>query len=273
MTDNPLGKSTVYRPYYDKTLLFPVKREINRNLSRINSAAFCGYDIWNAYEFSYLGSSGKPENRRIRIVYPSDSINIVESKSLKLYLGGFIMSKFSSDDEVAGVIKKDLSDLLGSSGVEVALYKHDFPVKYTKIPRRRLIDTLDVDVAGYVVDPSLLRCGMSKLPVKEEIYSDLLKTNCPVTGQPDWATLYICYKSDKILDKRALLQYIISYREHSDYHEICCEKIFTDINNLIKPEQLIVKCFFTRRGGIDINPCRFGGVKPDFKYNEHYWRQ
>lgn len=273
MSINPLGKQTVYKPYYDRTLLFPIPRSSAREKGGIDGSLFSGYDIWNCYELSYLTKRGLPVVRRCRIVYSSDSAYIVESKSLKLYLGSFIMTEFADDEAAAETIKKDLQDILAASFVNITLYDYSVPYSYVEISPDMLLDNIEAECVEYNVNPNLLEVKEKSDITREGVYSNLLKTNCPITGQPDWATVYVEYSGKKSLTRESLLKYIVSYREHGDYHENCCEKIFTDIYNILKPEYLIVKCFFTRRGGIDINPCRYYGIEPDNNYNERFWRQ
>lgn len=273
MNLNPLGKKTEYKPFYDPSLLYPISRKINRESNHIDSSKFDGYDIWNCYELSWLNKNGKPEVGRVRIVYPSSSGCIVESKSLKLYLGSFIMSVFGGKDEVAAVIKKDLSFILQAGFVFVDIFDYKDKCTVVDMPDCLLIDNIDVVCRDYKINKNLLVFSKSNGMVCKKVYSNLLKTNCPITGQPDWATVYIEYRGDIFVSDDSLLKYIVSYREHGDYHEACCEKIFTDLYNGLNPVELVVKCFFTRRGGIDINPCRFFGKLPDGIYSEKYWRQ
>jgi 7-cyano-7-deazaguanine reductase len=272
MKHNPLGKDTEYKARYDASLLFPIPRSGSREAEGIRFGEIAGYDVWNAYEFSWLNESGKPIVKRLRIVYPAQSLNIVESKSLKLYLGGFIMTRFSSDDEVAAVIRRDLEEILGSPLMALELFDHTQPPDYSVSPVAELIDQLDVSCSVYEFDAGLLRSAPS--PIHERLLmSHLLKSNCPITNQPDWATMEIRYRGGRELDAASLLRYVVSFRNHGGYHESCCERIFMDLLNELAPELLVVKCFFTRRGGIDINPCRFHGVAPDAAYSMRFWRQ
>ena len=269
---NPLGEKINFKCNYDSSLLFAMPRSQQRDKNEIKEIKFKGYDVWNAYELSWLNQKGKPEVRLARILYSADSQNIVESKSLKLYLCSFSMTKYKAQEEVARIIKKDLAAILKTSFIEVLLYPYDKKIKYFKIPKKLLIDNLDVKINSYKVTPALLKIKKGKVRVVER-YCNLLKTNCPITGQPDWATIYIKYKSQYKIEDSSLLQYIVSYREYADYHESCCEKIFNDIYSILNPKSLIVKCFFTRRGGIDINPIRFYGKQPRLHFDLHYWRQ
>lgn len=275
MNNNPLGIKTEYIDKYTPSLLFPIPRNTNREQNYINTKVLNGYDVWNCYELSYLNENGKPVVRFLKIIYDCNSLNIVESKSLKLYLNSFSMEKFPDDESIKNIIKDDLSKVLNPKKLEIFLYKSDYFNCYTEIPDSYLIDNLDIKITGYELNPDILKNDLkiykNKLVVNK--YSNLLKSNCPITGQPDWATLYISYKSDIIINDSSLLRYIISYRNHGDYHENCCENIFNDIFKTTNPEHLLVKCFFTRRGGIDINPVRYYGHAPYEITDFHYWRQ
>ncbi len=270
MENNPLGQKTVYNPHYDSSLIFPIPRNVNRVKNNIDETLFEGYDIWNGYEMSWLSKSGKPEVRRIQIVYPASSEFMVESKSLKLYLGSFIMTVMEDENQVMQTITTDLSAAL-KTNVTVKLFKADEKTDFTILPKEECIDDLPCECSVYSPDSSLL--NVTQTATEETCHSHLLKTNCPITGQPDWATVQIKYKGRFSIDKTSLLRYLVSYREHGDYHEACCEQIFKALYEILKPEYLSVKCFFTRRGGIDINPCRFYGISADEDYSTHLWRQ
>lgn len=273
MNDNPLGKATEYKASYDASLLFPIPRAVARDQIGIEASLFCGHDIWNCHELGWLNARGKPLVRRLRLVYSADSRCIVESKSLKLYLGSFLMSRFADEAEVQATIERDLAAILDARQLLVALVDWPEPIRQDPIDPSGLIDDLDVACDRYDLDASLLVAEDSAELVEQRLVSNLLKTNCPITNQPDWATVSIRYRGKKTLDKAALLKYLVSYREHGDYHEVCCENIFSDLLTALEPEMLAVKCFFTRRGGIDINPCRFYGMAPDSDFDERYWRQ
>lgn len=272
MKDNPLGKTIGFTSNYDPKLLFSIPRKVNRNKIGIQSIDFTGFDVWNAYEISWLGPMGKPEVRRAKLVYSADSENIVESKSLKLYLGSFSMSTFDSEYAVRETIEKDLSEILKPSYIGVHFYGYQDAINYTKIEERNVIDNLEVSIDTYCIDTSLLRANPSRMKT-ETLVSNLLKTNCPITNQPDLGTVVITYKAENEIDRESLLKYIVSFREDSDYHEACCEQIFYDLYRLVSPEYLEVGCYFTRRGGIDINPCRIYGKKTLPVMDVHFWRQ
>lgn len=255
MENIPLGKPTTYSSYYDKTLLFPIPRINQRSKLNIhNKLPFTGADHWTAYEISYLNNKGKPCVVIGEFIIPTDSENIVESKSLKLYLGSFADTKFSSLDEIKQVITQDLSELLGTI-VQVNLYKMDEISPYSSIKTLPgfLLDDYDIECDVYQLDASFLKTHDEY--VSEELRSDLLKSNCLITHQPDTASIYIKYSGKKI-DHQNLLKYIISYRNHNDFHEHCIEQIFCDILNYCKPDKLTIYARYNRRGGIDINPYR-----------------
>jgi 7-cyano-7-deazaguanine reductase len=272
MKSIPLGKTIKPSFHYNPKLLFPIQRDKSRKSLDINDNVFNGYDTWNIYELSWLNNLGKPEVRIVQIVYSCKSKNIVESKSLKLYFSSFNMTRFTDENEVKKIIEKDLNKILETLFLKVNIFKYNKKIIYSKIPKNLLIDDIPIKIKSYKVNSSLLKINNNNNKIVER-YSNLLRTNCPITNQPDWATVYIKYKSNYKLDDKSLLSYIISYREHSDFHESCCERIFNDIYSIINPSLLIVKCFYTRRGGIDINPARFFGIKPDNNFDLHYWRQ
>jgi 7-cyano-7-deazaguanine reductase len=259
MKVNPLGKTAFYGFQHNPDVLFPIARERNRTALGLTGGEFSGFDFWNAYELSWLNPKGKPEARILQLVYSANSLFMVESKSFKLYLNGFTMTTFESEELVSNQIKNDLTKLLEPTFLKIALHPLDSQAYFrTPIDSRLLLDRLDVDIGSYLPDAGLLRLESGAKGTVER-FSNLFKANCPVTGQPDWATIYIKYKADKPLEDASLLRYIISYRNHAGYHESCCEQIFRDLDTALNPEVLTVKCFFTRRGGIDITPVRSKG--------------
>ena len=167
---------------------------------------------------------------------------------------------------------KDLSKILEASFVDVLFFPYNKKVKYSQIPKKLLLDNLDLKIEDYNASSKILKVEKKNKGIIER-YSNLLRSKCPITGQPDWATVYIKYRSRYVIEDSLLLKYIISYREHADYHESCCEKIFNDLYLILSPKILVVKCFYTRRGGIDINPIRYFGEEPDLNFDFHYWRQ
>lgn len=257
--ENPLGQAIEYPSYYSPELLFPIDRKTSRALLGVGSLAFSGVDIWTAYEISWLNTKGKPVVAVGEFSFPCHSEFMVESKSFKLYLNSFNQTRFSSINEVKLRFEEDLSELVKAS-VVVDLYSlneiSENPFSLNKIDSLKgvCLDDIDLDVSQYHPAPEFLVSDKSEVVV-ETLYSHLLKTNCPVTGQPDWATLVIEYSGRKI-NHDNLLAYIISFREHQDFHEHCVERIFCDIQARCKPQALTVYARYTRRGGLDINPYR-----------------
>jgi 7-cyano-7-deazaguanine reductase len=250
---SPLGKETVYANQYDPSLLYPIERDINwqaRGVDR-STLPFFGEDIWNSYEISWLNTNGKPIVALAQFHIPATSTHIIESKSFKLYLNSYNLSRFDSADEVSAQMAKDLSEAAGGT-VKVVLTSPQDAVQIESFDGR-CIDDLDITVAHYEPAPELLSSQGEN--VTETLISHLLKSNCPVTGQPDWASVQISYSGPKI-DEEGLLGYLISYREHGDFHEQCVETIFMDILERCQPEELTVYARYVRRGGLDINPYR-----------------
>lgn len=268
MNHNPLGRQTDYVSVYAPQLLFPIPRAESRALLGIGaSLLFFGVDIWTGYELSWLDAMGKPVVAIAEFSIPCESQFIVESKSFKLYLNSFNQTRFDRAAEVEALITKDLTRVTGAE-VQVTI----MPLAAARPAIQHLaeisevvgevLDDLAVAVDAYHPAPELLTTEVEV--VEESLVSHLLKTNCPVTGQPDWASLVIRYKGHKI-QRENLLRYIISFREHQDFHEHCVERIFTDIAQLCRPEELVVYARYTRRGGLDINPFRSSSsrIKPE----------
>ena len=266
----PLGQAVEYKTIYDASLLFPIARSIGReSIGFDNNIRFFGYDIWNCYELSWLNQNGKPEIAVAKIIVPAtstsivesnslklylNSTSIVESKSLKLYLNSLNNTKYSSRSDVQDIITRDLSNILGCA-VEVALLSVKNLHGYYGPMDGENIDDVDIECSEYDVNKKLLALDAQNTTVSEVLYSNLLRANCPVTNQPDWASIQVSYTGKKV-DRTALLKYIISFRNHSGFHEQCVENIFIDMLNICNPEKLTVYARFTRRGGIDINPIR-----------------
>lgn len=250
-----LGKKTSYETRYNADLLQTVPRSLNRNTLSI-STPFYGYDVWHHYEISYLNFRGRPEVAVGVIYVPADSECIIESKSLKLYFNSFNMTKFLNISAVRSTVENDLSRALGT-GVTVELFRpSDMPQSF-EFGRLEAVylDELDIEVSQYTLHPDFITQEKSGDVITEALKSDLLKSNCLITGQPDWGTIYIKYTGKKI-NHEGLLQYIISMRTHNEFHEHCVERIFTDIANRCDISYLEVRAFYTRRGGLDINPVR-----------------
>ena len=255
-TFTELGKDTSYSDSYDSSLLCPIPRVKARQFNdQSKPLPFIGVDVWTAYELSWLNLDGLPQIAIVEFMVPCDSQSIVESKSFKLYLNSFIQTQFFSMEAVEHQLVVDLSAATGAV-VEVTLYEIS---EYQGIqpigePQGLCVDRQPLVIDTYSPDASLLRLE-SDTQVVETLYSHLLKTNCPVTDQPDWASVYIFYKGAKI-DQAGLLKYIVSYRQHQDFHEQCVEQIFTDIMSACSPSELSVYARYMRRGGLDINPFR-----------------
>ncbi|HNZ25989.1 MAG TPA: NADPH-dependent 7-cyano-7-deazaguanine reductase QueF [Spirochaetota bacterium] len=273
MAQNSLGQKTTYVSNYDPSVLYAIRRSESRKKNGVDESGFYGYDRWNCYEFSFLNNNGKPIQKVLRFAYGSDSPNIVESKSLKLYLYGFSATRFFDEKDVILTIKTDLENIILSPIEYVDLYDHNYSYSIEKISNKNLLDNLEVEVNGYKPDRSLLKTEKIDSFKKIERFSFLFKTNCPVTGQPDWATVHIKYISNNVIEDSSLLKYIISFRNHADYHESCCEKIYSDVYATSSPKYLLVECFFTRRGGIDINPTRVNQPVENPELEKRYWRQ
>ncbi|MBV8628728.1 MAG: NADPH-dependent 7-cyano-7-deazaguanine reductase QueF [Paraburkholderia sp.] len=253
---SPLGKLAAYTEQYDASLLFPIARSHAREAIGIGAQLpFFGTDIWNAYELSWLNARGKPQIAVATFFIPADSPNIVESKSFKLYLGSFAQTSFESIDVVRETIKRDVS---AASGASVAVHLAP-PAEFGKLALEEFdglsLDRLDLDTDVYHPDASLLSAALEESPVEETLFSNLLKSNCPVTGQPDWGSVQIHYVGPQI-DHAGLLRYIISYRNHTGFHEQCVERIFVDVLKVCQPIKLAIYARYTRRGGLDINPFR-----------------
>lgn len=250
----PLGKKVIHSKHYDPSQLFGVDRSIARESIHIKEdLPFYGQDLWTAFELSWLNMKGKPLVAVGQIVFPCTSPCIIESKSLKLYFNSLNQSRFESADQVKAIMEKDLSRVSGAAVRVDLILPNRFGILAVGEPEGTCIDDLDIEADEYEVNPSLLGGGQAE--VNETLYSNLLRTNCPVTEQPDWATVVIEYSGRQILHE-SLLAYLVSFREHTGFHENCVEKIFMDIIERCSPKTLMVYARFTRRGGVDINPCR-----------------
>ncbi|OGB27774.1 MAG: NADPH-dependent 7-cyano-7-deazaguanine reductase QueF [Burkholderiales bacterium RIFCSPLOWO2_02_FULL_57_36] len=253
---SPLGKPAAYQAQYNPSLLFPIARQDKRNeLGLSGTLPFFGIDIWNAYEVSWLNLRGKPQIGIATVTVPADSRNIVESKSFKLYLNSFNQTRLAGPDALLELLRADLSSGFDAP-VQVTL---TLPDAFSKFKMEELdgllLDRLDIEVTEYAPDPSLLKADHDAAPVEEVLVSHLLKSNCLVTGQPDWGSVQIRYAGSAI-DQEGLLRYLIGFREHNEFHEQCVERIFMDLLRQCKPQKLSVYARYTRRGGLDINPWR-----------------
>jgi 7-cyano-7-deazaguanine reductase len=280
---SPLGQVSTYADQYDATLLFPIARAGKRaeigiaaaSSTPTNTAPFFGADLWTAFELSWLNLRGKPQVALAHFTVPCETTNIIESKSLKLYLNSFNNTRFADVEVVKTRLRTDLSETVwrnvdattvttntvttpatqsGSIGVRILL-----PELFDREPVYELdglsLDRLDVECTHRSPAPELLRTEQHEAPVSEVLTSKLLKSNCLVTGQPDWASVQISYTGAPI-DQQGLLQYLVSFRNHNEFHEQCVERIFMDIWRRCQPLKLAVYARYTRRGGLDINPFR-----------------
>ncbi|VXC65133.1 NADPH-dependent 7-cyano-7-deazaguanine reductase [Pseudomonas sp. 8Z] len=254
---SPLGKSSQYIAEYSPELLFPISRSTKWAELGLDGAnlPYQGVDYWNCYELSWLLPSGKPVVAIGEFAIPSDSPNIIESKSFKLYLNSLNQTVFSSWGELQATLARDLSKVAGKSvSVRLRSLAEVASEGVAALPGQ-CIDELDIGVSQYDhPQPELLRCDASHV-VEESLHSHLLKSNCPVTGQPDWGSLVVQYRG-AALDHASLLAYLVSFRQHADFHEQCVERIFLDLLRLLEPQSLTVYARYVRRGGLDINPYR-----------------
>ena len=259
LNEAPLGKSSDYPDRYSPGLLFPVPRDDNRR--RIGLAdgrwPWFGEDVWQAWEVSWLRPNGIPAVAWAELRVPCASASLIESKSLKLYLNSLNQDVFSSVDRVREVIEQDLSSASGAA-VRVTLFDVEDPQQIVGRPDGfELIDHEAVDNVGYAYCPERLTASGAR--VTEKLCSHLLKSNCPVTGQPDWGSLLVEYTGPAI-DRASLLAYVVGFRQQQDFHEHCVETVFSDIMRQCQPESLTVCARYTRRGGLDINPWRSTGT-------------
>ena len=252
-----LGKSTAYRDTYDASLLQGVPRSLNRDPLGLKADAlpFHGGDIWTLYELSWLNARGLPQVAVGHVELDYTSVNLVESKSFKLYLNSFNQTRFDSWEAVQHTLERDLS-ACAQGKVTVALYRIDElegqPIAHF---HGTCIDEQDIEIDNYQFDTTWLENAASGKVVEETLVSHLLKSNCLITHQPDWGSVQIQYRGAKI-DREKLLRYLVSFRNHNEFHEQCVERIFNDILQFCQPETLSVYARYTRRGGLDINPWR-----------------
>jgi len=254
--ESPLGRQSEYPTRYNPALLYPIPRALGRRELSLDNAdlPFTGVDLWTAYELSWLNHNGKPEVALAQLRIPCSSANLIESKSLKLYLNSLNQTRFPSRQHVADTIVADLSAAAGSP-IALSFMTQGVPVTLEEeIQHYYCIDELETACNQYLPDAGLLKAD-ERQPRAERLVSHLFKSNCPVTGQPDWASLFIDYQGPGI-DHGRLLQYLVSYREHLGFHEQCVERIFTDLHRQCRPSVLTVNARYLRRGGLDINPVR-----------------
>jgi len=263
--DSPLGKPSEYVATYTPSLLFPIPRapkwaELGLTAETL---PYQGVDFWNCFELSWLLPSGKPVVAIGEFAIPADSPHIIESKSFKLYLNSLNQTVFADGAELVAVLQRDLSAAAGKPvGVRVRSLAEVAAEGVAMLPGV-CIDELDVTIHSYArPQPELLRCEPGRI-VEESLHSHLLKSNCPVTGQPDWGSVVVQYRG-AALDHAGLLAYLVSFRQHADFHEQCVERIFLDLLRVLEPEHLTVYARYVRRGGLDINPYRStSAIRPD----------
>lgn len=260
---SPLGKSSEYVSQYSPQLLFPIPRaakwaELGLEAGRL---PYVGEDRWTCYELSWLLPSGKPVVAIGEFSIPAESPNIIESKSFKLYLNSFNQTAFDDGQAVAETLRRDLSAVAGAPvGVRVRSLAEMAADGIATAPGQ-CIDELDIQVPDYAQPRAgLLRCDPAR-QASEVLHSHLLKSNCPVTGQPDWGTLVVDYQG-AALDHASLLEYVVSFRQHQDFHEQCVERIYLALRALLQPQRLVVYARYVRRGGLDINPYRSSEALP-----------
>lgn len=285
-----MGEPTEYKSAYDNTLLTPIPRKLGRKAIGLVEEdedavelPFSGYDFWNCYEVSWLNMKGKPLVRILNVAVPCQSPFLVESKSFKLYLNSLNGTKFESSSEVEAILQEDLRKVTQADALYVKLLTLTEAGDSTTLSKFKAvnIDDIDVEISEYLVDSSILKLATSNENadamdidmggaceagiVEESLCSDLLKSNCLITNQPDWGSVRVHYKGQKI-DQASLLKYFVSMRNHNEFHEQCVERIFTDINRECQPVFLTVCAKYTRRGGLDISPLRSN----DPKFLENY---
>ena len=259
MATLPLGQQSQYPDRYDPSLLFPIPRSENRlklGIKADQALPFVGVDIWNAYELSWLNPKGKPQIALAEFQIPADSPNMIESKSFKLYLNSLNSARFENETDLHERLVADLSAVAGRK-VSACLNPPELiSKKGMQEMSGVLIDRLDIEInPNLPADPSLLNVNESFGPIEQCLVSHLLKSNCPVTGQPDWASIQIRYQGRPIIEE-GLLRYLIGFRQLGEFHEHCVETIFMDIKRHCKPEKLSVYARYTGRSGLDINPFR-----------------
>jgi 7-cyano-7-deazaguanine reductase len=256
MTKLPLGQQSAYPDQYDPSLLFPIPRTENRlklDLKPHLDLPFVGVDIWNAFELSWLNSKGKPQVALAEFQVPANSPNMIESKSFKLYLNSLNSARFEDEAQLRERLITDLSAVAGSQ-VTTRIHPTETVAKKGVQEMGGVLIDIEID-SSLPADPSLLKVNESFGPIEQCLVSHLLKSNCPVTGQPDWASVQIRYQGRPILEE-GLLRYLIGFRQKGEFHEHCVETIFCDIKRQCKPDKLSVYARYTRRGGLDINPFR-----------------
>jgi len=249
---NPLGKTIPFNNEFDPNLLFPIERaEARVRLGIKGALPFHGSDRWTCYELSWLNLDGIPQVGIATISYPADTPCLVESKSLKLFLGSINFTKYADPNDVQSIIRADLSRVLKSGDVTVSV---SLPQSWSDI---EVSEPLGESIDNYPINrDASVQLRADSTVISETLHSNLLRSLCPVTSQPDWGTVMIRYRGKK-LDRASLMTYLTAHRSYQGFHEECCERIFLDIQAACAPKELWVGCFYTRRGGLDINPERW----------------
>jgi 7-cyano-7-deazaguanine reductase len=270
MTELPLGKTTSYPDHYAPDTLCRIDRAGNRERIGLGKVVpFSGVDIWNAWDLTWLDERGQPQTATAEIRIPADSPGIVESKSMKLYLGSFAMSGYASPAAVRDLIAADLGKCAGAAvSVRIETLGASQARGLQRLPGESL-DRISTECTDWEVDAGLLRAE-ADTAVREDLFTDALRSLCPVTGQPDLGSVLVCYEGPRI-ERASLLRYIVSYRQHQDFHENCVERMFVDIVERCGAQKLTVYARYQRRGGIDINP--FRSNFEDAPRNLRLWRQ
>lgn len=256
LKDTPLGRSSDFIDEYMPSLLCPVPRWDARETLELEDTTlpFHGMDIWNAYELSWLNEKGKPQVALAELIVPCTSPNIIESKSLKLYLNSFANSRFESRDRVVATISADLARVAGAPVDVRVMTLREAERQPVWEEHGQLVDTLDVSFEHFDYRPELLLTDQG--PEQTDVLvSHLLRSHCPVTNQPDWGTVQIRY-TGRPISPASFLRYVVSLRNHQGFHEQIVEQVFVDLSRHCEPRQLSVYGRFTRRGGLDINPFR-----------------
>ena len=267
-----LGQKTEYANQYDPSLLQPVPRSLNRDDLKLgDELPFKGCDIWTLYELSWLSEKGLPQVAVGEVSIPATSQNLIESKSFKLYLNSFNQTRFASWDDVEKTLITDLSACAGEQVSVTVRSVEDYTDSLIVTMGGECIDDQDIEITSYDFDRTLIKGAATGELVDETIHSHLLKSNCLITNQPDWGSVEIQY-TGKQIDREALLRYIVSFREHNEFHEQCVERIFSDIMEFCQPSTLTVYARYTRRGGLDINPYR-SNVHTQPSHNQRMARQ
>lgn len=272
LEESELGRASTGSAHYDPSLLFPIARkEARQSLDITGELPFHGHDSWTAFEVSWLNPKGKPEVAVLDILIPCTSHNIVESKSFKLYFNSFNQHQMSSLDALIETVTHDLSNVAKGDVTVNATSEEQLIDGGIAKPQGTCLDDLDIEITDYQPNAALLQLNPDRTLVQESLFSHLFKSNCPVTNQPDWATVHISYHGPAICHQ-SLLQYLVSYRDHQGFHEWCVEQLFVDIMKKLAPKSLTVSARFTRRGGLDINPIRSTEANPS-RDNRRTFRQ